>query len=213
MRALISLEFIIGVTILILIHVAVLASFSGLATEEFLQNEKGAQICYTTSVAVGSADVGGNGFSMNISLPQTLGASNTTPSIVINNTFVDVSWDPGGFASCTITTQNITSLTMYSGKFSLNNINSTIYVSSLFTDKLLYDLGEEVVSNGTHYLNNVSVTLLLEGATVLGYPVTLETTGQSFEYDFTPASTGHYLLKVNDINITAFYAEREFEVV
>lgn len=212
MKSQISIEFLVGVMFLLMIYVVSLSGFSSFAKTQMLQSESAREVCYVVSSAISSADTGGDGFSMNSTLPYKLDNEYNFFVIVLNKSSVDINW-PSGFFSCSMITQNVTDIVMYSGKFSLSNINRTIYISSVSTDKLLYSLGQQVKVNGTYYINNVSLALYLNDAIVSGYPVTVATVNNTFSYTTTPSASGHYKIKVNDINITTFYAEREFDVV
>jgi hypothetical protein len=211
MKAQVSTEFLLGVGILFIVYVVSLTGFSTFAQAQLLENEEARQACYTVSASIDSTTVGGHGFSMNVTLPYRFDIEQNFLIIVFNQSNIDVVW-PGGFFSCSMITQNVTQITMFAGKFSLNNINNTVYVSSVSTDKLRYDLGEDVTINGTYYFNDVNLDIERDGVPVASYPQVVSTTNNSFSHLFAPTSTGHYKITVRDTGLETFYSEREFDV-
>jgi len=212
MKAQISIEFMIGVMFLLVVYIAAISGFSTFANTNIIQDEAAKQVCYTVSSAISSADIGGSGFSMNESIPYKIGTSYEYSVTVLNKSNVDIDW-PNGFFSCSMVTQNVTIITMYAGKFSLNNVNGTVYISTINTDKLSYNLSETVHTNGIYFFNNVSLKVYNNGVLVLGYPITIQSMNNNFSYNFVPTIAGHYTIKVNDITMVTFYAEREFDVI
>ena len=212
MKSQISNEFLVGVIFILIIYVASLTGFNSFAKTQMLQSESAREVCYTISSAISSAYVGGDGFSTNVTMPYSLDSEFNFFVIAMNKSNIDVNW-PGGLVSCSIITQNITTGLMYAGKFSINNINSTIYISSITTDKLLYGSGETVTINGSYFLNNVSLALYVNDVIVLGYPVEVLNVNNTFSYATMLLTQEHYKVEVNDINMSTFYAEREFDVI
>jgi len=211
MKSQISLEFLVGIIFLFIIYVVSLSGFSSFAKTQLIQNEEAKQACYTVSSAISAADVGGPGFSMNVSLPYRIDNEFNFLVIILNRSSVDINW-PNGFYSCSMITQNVTNLQMYAGKFSLNNVNRTIYVSSVSTDKLLYNTSGQVIINGTYFLHDVSISVYNNDEIISGYPKTVPVVNYAFSDSFVSSAAGHYKVKVNDINTTTFYAEREFDI-
>lgn len=213
MKSQVSLEFLIGVGFLLIIYIATIGAFSYFSQNRLIEKEDIQQACYTVSTGIDSATIGGEGFSMNVTMPYVFDKEGNFLTIIVNSqaSIIDVI-SPKTMFSCSIISQNVTNLTMYAGKFSLNNINKTIYISAVLTDKLYYNVGETVHINGSYYLNNVSLTILHDGVPIPGYPKEIKTINNSFSDTFVPNKAGRYIIKVNDISKPTFYAEREIDV-
>lgn len=213
MKSQISIEFIAGLIFLLIVYVASLSSFSSFAETKLIESEITEQTCLLIANSIDSGSIGGNGFSMNVTMDYQIDAEGNFLVVRINpNTSTVDIYNEDNFFSCTITTQNATNMLMYAGKFSINNLNDNVYVSAVLTDKLSYDISETVKINGTYFLNNISLIIENESGVLSGYPKTIQTTNNTFTDTFNPASKGNYKIKVNDINLPTFYAEREFEV-
>ena len=69
MKSQMSLEFLAGVVIILFIYVTTISAFSHYMQKDILESESGKQVCYTIATGIDSAVIGGNNFTLNITLP------------------------------------------------------------------------------------------------------------------------------------------------
>ncbi len=209
MKAQISIEFIMGVAVLLFIYTFALGIFSNYSQQDIMQSEKIKQLCYTISSAIDSASIGGDGFAVNTTLPKNANSGEYTISI-LNSSIVSVDWEDQVFA-CSTTTQSVTPLAFSSGKFSAVNINKTVYISAIQTNST-YNAGENIEINGMCFLGNVSLAITdSSGNDILNVNVT--TTNNSFSYNWTPISKGEYTIYARDTIYKNLNAKKDITIL
>ena len=208
MKAQISIEFIVGVVILLFIYTFALGIFSNYSQHNIMQSERIKQLCYTVTSAIDSASIGGSGFAVNTTLAKSIGPGDYTISIS-NKSIVSVDWDDQLFA-CSTTTQNVTPLSFTQNKFSAVNINGTVYISAIQTNST-YELGEKIGIVGRYFLGNVSLTITnSSGKNVI--TAEIENVNNSFFYNWTPSSKGEYKVYATDTLYKNLNAEKDITV-
>jgi hypothetical protein len=213
MRAQISIEFMTGVAVMLFIYVTTIGIYSSYAQTDMIESELGQEICYRVATGVSSAVIGGNGFAINISLPYRIQANNYNAIIISNQSIITVDWKSGEFA-CSIISQNVTGKWVYPGKFSANNINEIVYITSVTTDNLTYSPGEPVKISGGYFLNNTLVNIVnIQGVSMLGYPKIVLTINHEFNDTWTAGAPGLYIVSGTDTVKKSLYGERVIEVI
>ena len=213
MRSQISIEFMTGVAVMLFIYVTTIGIYSSYAQTNMIENEVAQEICYRVSTGVSSAVIGGNGFAINISLPYRIQTNNYNAVIISNQSLVTVDWKNGLFA-CSIISQNVTGKWVYPGKFSANNINAIVYITSITTDDLTYAPGETVKISGGYFLNNTIVNVVNEqGIPMSGYPKLVLTTNHEFNDTWIAGAPGLYTVSGTDTAKKSLYGERIIEVI
>jgi hypothetical protein len=178
-----------------------------------IESELAQEICYRVATGISSAVIGGNGFAVNISLPYRIQASNYNAVIISNQSIVTVDWKNGLFA-CSIISQNITGKWVYPGKFSANNINAIVYITSVTTDNLTYVPGEPVKISGGYFLNNTIVNVVNEqGVSMPGYPKIVLTINHGFNDTWAAGAPGLYTVSGTDTVKKSLYGARIIEVI
>ena len=213
MKAQISIEFLTGVAVMLFIYVTTIGIYSSYAQTDIIESEIAQEICYRVATGVSSAVIGGNGFTVNISLPYRIQANNYNAVIISNQSLVTVDWKNGLFA-CSIVSQNVTGKFVYPGKFSANNINSVVYITSVTTDDLTYVPGETVKISGGYFLNNTIVNVINEQKISMpGYPKIVLATNHEFNDTWIAGAPGLYVISGTDTVKKSLYGERVIEVI
>ena len=133
MKSQMSLEFLAGVAIILFIYVVTISTFSNYMQKDVLESESGKQVCYKMAMGIDSAVIGGNNFTLNLTLPNKVENKNYVLFTTPGSSYITVDWNDGLF-SCTITTQNITATTINStnlSKISITNLNGKVYISQI----------------------------------------------------------------------------------
>jgi len=196
MKSQMSIEFLVGVIIILIIYIITLPTFSKYIQTNIVESESGKQICYTVSSAIDSAVIGGNNFSLNITLPNKIDGKDykifTTPP----SSYITVDWGDGIF-TCSITTQNIVKVIFNPCKVSVSNINNTIYISTVYTNGSSYNLGDTVNIYGGFYISNASLKIFNENGTAV-LNKTITPVNHTFVESWNPTSKGKFIIKVED---------------
>ena len=106
-KAQISIEFMVGISILLLIYIVAISFFSFYTQDVLVEKELGQQVCYRISTAVDSAVVGGSNFVINTTLPDKIYDNDYFFQIDlkeidgVNRTIVTVDWNKS-MTSCSI---------------------------------------------------------------------------------------------------------------
>ncbi len=212
MKSQISIEFLVGVVIILFIYTITISAFGSYTQNTMLTSEVGRQVCYMITTGIDAAVIGGNNFAINVSIPYFI--ENKDYSILINETnsaLVTIDWGDGLFA-CSTTTQNITSLLFTPCKFSINNLNGKLYLSTITTEKTKYNLGEQINISGAYYISNVSLKILDSADVVVDNNI-LPLTNNKFNYSWTPTSSGAYKIIVYDNTYKTLNSEKEIYVI
>jgi hypothetical protein len=213
MRSQISIEFMTGVAVMLFIYVVTIGLYSSYVQTDMIESEISQEICYIVANGVNSAVIGGNGFANNISLPYRIYGHNYNTIIISNSSTVTVDWG-SGIRACSIISQNITGKWVYPGKFSASNINDTVYITSVQTDKLTYTEGENVHISGGYFLNDVKVNVVNYNQNSLpGYPRTLPIINNEFSDNWQATQKGLYTVSGVDTVQKTLYGERIIEVI
>ncbi len=104
MKSQIGIEFLMGVTILLIVYIGSIGFFSQYAQTQLIETELAKQVCYKISTGLDSAVVGGSNFIINQTLPDNIEGNeynfriNIIPTFInethyINRTFISVVWD------------------------------------------------------------------------------------------------------------------------
>ncbi|HDQ60008.1 MAG TPA: hypothetical protein ENN30_02335 [Candidatus Woesearchaeota archaeon] len=212
MKSQISIEFITGVAIMLFIFALTLFSYSGYTEEDITISEQMQQICYTVSSYVDSAVIGRGNFFLNGTLPYKA-AGKDYFVVIENDSFVTVNTKTMIFA-CSINTQNITSVYMDGGDFSMANLNNTIYVSRLVSYKTEYAPGEEITVEGGYFLTNVTLDIRLkQGPSLAGYPKEKTLSEMEFSETFNINQKGTYEIIAYDSKYKDLNAKREILII
>jgi hypothetical protein len=212
MTSQIGLEFMVGITILLLIYVVTMVVFSHYAQYSVVASEQSKQVCYTIASAIDSAAIGGDGFASKVTIPYKIDSKDFT-IFVSNTSTVTVDWGKNIFA-CSVITQNITEVTFEPNLFSVINVNSTIHLGVIRTDKQVYNLNETVHINGSHYLGNVTLVIAYKNGSVLeGYPKNVAVVDNIFYYNWTPNLSGNYELNAVDTIYKNLNSRKDIEIV
>jgi uncharacterized membrane protein len=223
MKSQVSIEFLVGVAFLLLIYVVSLTGFSSFTQTQLIKSESGRETCYTVAGAINAVSGAGDGFAMNVTLPYYINTEHDFLFIVLNSSTVNINWSTGFFA-CSVVTQNVTNMKMAAGKFSLNKINDTIYVTALTSDQTLYSLNGtssiNITLNGSYFPSNLSClefhnsTGLMPGSNCpASWTYNSDYKAWSFSYKWSVTKADHYKVVAWDQENTTFYAEREFDVL
>jgi hypothetical protein len=209
-----SLEFLVGVMALLLIYVVVLGSFKSIINVGMVDNEMAKQLCYTVSSGIDSANIGGNGFTINVTLPKLVNSKYEYNLTVLNKSLIDISWDQKLFA-CSIVNQNITKKVLHSGgKISMSNIAGYIHLSSVEVDKREYTPSENVNIEGEYFNGTVRLIILnSDGSAVSGYPKDITSDNGVFKENWTSSVKGIYTISAYSLNNTRFMGQTEVDVV
>ncbi len=211
MKSQMSIEFLIGVTIILIIYVATIGVFSNYTQTNVVESEMGKQVCYTLSTGVSSAVIGGDNIALNITLPEKISNKNYHVYVVPGNeSTITIDWGDG-ISSCTLTTQNVTKLNFTPCKLSINNLNGTVYISTLSTENETYPIGNDVLIVGKYFLTNVSLSISKNNSIIINE--TLPTSNGEFNYTFHTTSTGTYLIKAYDENYKTLNSEKTIYVI
>ncbi|MCD6575949.1 MAG: hypothetical protein J7K73_02200 [Nanoarchaeota archaeon] len=211
MKSQMSIEFLTGVVIILFIYVITISVFSNYAQTDLLESEIGKQICYRVSLGIDSGVIGGENFALNLTMPYGINGKNYTIYTTPDKALVTVEWD-GGIFSCTTTTQNVSEVRFTPCKFSVNNINRTIYLSTLSTNKDVYSIGETVEMRGEDFLTNVTLKIFDKGSNII-YSNTLQTTDSTFTDTWQPNQKGEFRIVATDNYYKTLNAERVIYVV
>lgn len=193
MKAQISIEFIVGVAVLLFIYTFALGIFSSYSQQDIVMSEKTKQVCYTVASTIDSASIGGSGFSLNATIPKNEDSGDY--AITVNNSIVSVDSGKRIF-SCSTTTQSVMPLQFGSEKFSATNINGTVYISAIQANSTCKS-GKVLPIKGAYFLGNVSLTIINASGSVALH-VNAETSNNTFYYNWTPASKGEYSIIASD---------------
>lgn len=105
MKSQISLEFMVGVVILLIIYVAAISFFSNYTRTELVGNELAKQICYKISTSMDSTIIGGTNFTINVTLPEKLENDEYYYNILEktdNSIIISIAWDANqSLTTCT----------------------------------------------------------------------------------------------------------------
>lgn len=205
MKSQISIEFLTGVSILLLIYIIVLGSFGSFTQSNVIAGERGKQMCYSTATTIESAAIGGSGFALNSTIASNIG--NDYLVNITNSSLLSASWDTGIFA-CSITTQNIQQSMIYPGTLSVINLNETLYVASITTDENVYANGETIFINGSYFINDVNITVSTNSTPISGYPKLVSVTNGFFNDSFTANLTGIHTITAVDSVQKNLYSSR-----
>jgi hypothetical protein len=212
MKSQVSIEFLISVTILLLIYVATLAIYDIYFKVPILETETGKQACYTVLNGIDAVVVGGDGFATNVSLPDQI-AKNDYLVFISNRSIITVDWNKSEFA-CSITTQSVSNIIFRSCRFSVINLNGTVYLGTLNLNQSEYPAGEAMYFSGSYYFGNVSLSIFYSNGSLLsGYPINLETSDNIFEYSWTPSMTGRFKIVAQDSIYKNLNSDKWVEIV
>jgi len=214
-RAQISLEFITGVTIMLTIYVLTIGTYSWYTENKIIEQSFAEHICYKFSEGVDAAVIGGDGFSINISVPSKIYADVLNGIIVSNNFTTTVDWD-SGIAACSIVTGNITGIWVYSGKISATNIDGMIYLTSINTDKLEYVIGDSVdIDAGYIKGSSANIVVYYSNGTLLLDSAAIVPSGNevSYTWDTTETAKDVYTISVMDNEYKNLNARKEISVI
>jgi hypothetical protein len=130
MKSQVSLEFLTGVILLLLIYLIVVPTFSKYLQSNVVESESGKEVCYTMATGIDSAVIGGNNFTINITLPSSIDGKNYTLTTKEGTSYLTVDWNDGLF-SCTTTTQNVTTTTINYTNVEIKNVNGKIIINEV----------------------------------------------------------------------------------
>ncbi len=216
MKSQMSIEFLTGVVILLLIYVVTISVFSNYIQTGIIPAERGKQICYRITNDVNSALIGGSGFTINSSIPYTINGDEYFAFInPLNSSLLTIDWGDSQF-SCSMNTQEVSIIFFKPCDFSVNNVDENIILSTVSSDKLEYEVGENVEIYGGVYLTNVNLLILNEDNEVLKNE-TLDLknisfgeieSDKGFRYNWTAEEEGKINIIASDIEYKNLYAER-----
>lgn len=208
----VGIEFLTGVTILLIIYGVTLTVYNLNFRVPIVQNEKGKQVCYTISEGIDSAIIGGDGFAMNLSLPDMIDSQDYFVMIT-NNSLITIDWNKSEFA-CSVTSQSVEDMTFNPCRLSIINIGGIVYVGMVETDKKVYSFGEDITISGEYYYDP-TVSVFYENNSYAGgenVPLPIET--WDFTYIFgDDLPPGKYRIFVSDGLYKNLNAETWIDIV
>ena len=205
-----SIEFLVGVVIILVIYMITLPTFSRYMQTNIVESEGGKQVCYLVSSAIDSAVIGGNNFSLNLSIPDKIENKEYNIFTTPYSSYITVDWGEGIF-TCSVTTQNITEVKFKPCKLSISDINNTIYISTVYTDKPSYKLGEVVNIYGGFYISNISLKIFNEDGTAV-LNKTVVPTDNTFNESWNPTSKGRFIIQTVDETYKTLNSEKTIYV-
>ncbi len=216
MKSQMSIEFLTGVVILLIIYIATISIFSNYLQTNIIPAEKGKQVCYSITNNVNSALIGGDGFTVNASMPNNINGEGYLVFVSpIDSSLLTVDWGDSQFA-CSMNTQDISVIFFRPCCFSVNNIGGDIIISTVSSDKSEYKIGEVVEIYGGVYLTDVNLLIydadenILENQT-LGLEImvlgNIEAEG-SFTYEWEAEQAGEIRITATDAEYKNLYSER-----
>jgi hypothetical protein len=214
-RAQISMEFITGITVMLVIYVLAVGAYSYYTENNIIEDVFAEHICYGISEGVDSAVIGGNGFSINMTIPYRIYNDDITGVLVTTNHTLTVDWE-SGIAACSIITNNITDIWMYSGGVSATNIDETIYVTSIWTDKSYYDESDLVYINSSHILGStakIEITDESGSAVYTNSSVPVSSNIAKDIWDTSGQSSEQYTVSIIDNDYKNLNAQKEIRIV
>ncbi len=221
MKSQISIEFMVGVMIILMIYVATISVFSNYLQTRTVYDERGKQICYTITNAVNSAVIGGDGFFSNLTLPREIGGADYFAFVnPLNTSLITVDWE-GGLFSCSMSTQAVSVILFKPSKLTVSNIEDEIYLSTVSTDKRIYEKNSEIEIFGGVFLSDVLIKIYNENGEVVN-EIELELSennitnmpmNNTFIYTWTTDVAGTYIITASDTEYKNLYAERFIYVV
>jgi len=186
-RAQTGLEFITGVTIMLVIYVLAIGAYSYYTENNIIEDTFAEHICYKFSEGVNAAVIGGDGFSINLSVPYKVYSEDLTTIRVSDNYTITVEWDDR-ITACSIVTRNITNQVVYSGKVSATNIDSTVYLASINTNQTEYSIGESARITSQYIKGaTANLTIFYSNETVLLGPLTRTAVSHIINYTWNTA--------------------------
>ncbi|MDD5182351.1 MAG: hypothetical protein PHC66_04245 [Candidatus Nanoarchaeia archaeon] len=203
-RAQSGLEFITGVTIMLVIYVIAIGAYSYYTENNIIEDTFAEHVCYKFSEGINAAVIGGDGFSINMSVPYKVYADPLTAIRVSGNYTATVEWSDK-IAVCSIVTRNITSQVVYSGKVSATNMDSTVYLTSIDTNQSDYLVGEAALIM-SQYINGAAANLTIfysNGTALLG-PLTRTAASNSINYTWNTAG-------IASDDYTVFVADNDYK--
>lgn len=210
MKSQVSMEFLTGVAVMLFIYALVIGLFGSQVQTPMVKNELGRQICYSVARTIDSASSGGAGFSARNTLPQTINGDYYWV-LVSNDSLVSVYWDDK-VTACSISTQNITKNEFYSCSFAVMNTGNSLVVSAVWTDKLIYNLGENITINGGYFPSNASLKAYNETNVLLG-PIMIVPENGFFEYVWSVSSPGEYTIYAEDPEQKSLNSKTEIIII
>jgi len=209
-----GLEFLTGVSILLLIYIVIIGAYKNTLQENIVDDEGAKQLCYTVSSGVDSSNIGGDGFSIKIKLPNKINDKYNYNITILNSSLISVSWGKKLFA-CSIVNQNISQKVLHTGgKIAFNNIKGFIYVTSIETEKNYYFVGEKVNFEGDYFNGTIRIEVLnSSGGMIDGFPIEENSIDGKINGSFTPLEKGLYTIRAFDINKDYFVSEAPVNVI
>jgi hypothetical protein len=212
MKSQVSVEFLVSVAVLLIIYGVTLSVYNLYFKVPVLETEAGRQVCYTALNGIDAAVMGGDGFATNVSLPLKID-SNEYFVFITNRSIITVDWNKSEFV-CSITTQAVSDTWFKPCRFSVLNLNGTVYLGTVSTDKTEYLAGETVIINGSYYIGNITLTIRHENNTLVGgYPINITTTNNMFSHNWNSTPRGRFKIYVQDSLYKNLNSERDIEIL
>jgi hypothetical protein len=205
-RAQSGLEFITGVTIMLVIYVLAIGAYSYYTENNILEDTFAEHLCYKFSEGVNAAVIGGDGFSINLSVPYKVYSEDLTSIQVSDDYTATVEWE-SRITSCSIITNNITDIEVYSGKISATNIDGGIYLTSLNTNGTEFDIGD-MINITAKYVKGSQVKIYVINSTgqnvdeITVIPDSSSSETVSYDYHESPdqsSTSGNWLYGVGNL--------------
>jgi len=214
-RAQTGLEFITGITIMLVIYVLAIGVYSYYTENRIIDVSFAEHICYKVSEGIDAAVIGGNGFSINISIPYRVYFDDLNNVSISNNYTATVEWE-SGIKACSIITRNITVQSVYPGKFSATNMDGRIYLTSIKTNSTQYSSGQAALIS-SRFINGATANLTISYAngTILKGPLTRTASSNTIYYTWntTGVQHGNYRINVADNTYKNLNAEKWVEII